>query len=189
MSLRNPSAIIRMKANDILLFYIADGGIKHFLPSKQIVNPHRVSLLCCRWHYQLVATFNNERVNIIVFETISPWKMILQHLINPRISVQLVHYAGLVSTYFKTSKYLVLVWPGYDLLIRLPMKNVTSPLLPMYELRPLLLCSEEKRLSVHSLYYNQSGPASSPWMEMLKVQMYWKWRGRWKAKPLKTIIS
>ena len=185
MLLRNPAAIIRMKANDILLFYIADGGIKHFLPFKQIVNPRWISLLCCRWHYQLVATFNNERVNIIVFKTISPWKMILQHLINPRISVQLVHYAGLVSTYFKTSKYLVLVWPGYDLLIRLPMKNVTFPLLRMYELRPLLLCSEEKRLSVHSLYYNQSGAASSPWMEMLKVQMYWKWRGRWKAKPLK----
>ena len=186
MSLRNPAAIIRMKANDILLFYIADGGIKHFLPFKQIVNPHRISLLCCRWHYQLVATFNNERVNINVFETISPWKMILQHLINPRISVQLVHYAGLVWTYFKTSKYLVLVWPGYDLLIRLPMRNVTSPFLPMYELRPLLLCAEEKRLSVHSLYYNQSGAASSPWMEMLKVQMYWKWQGgaekqnRWK---------
>ena len=39
MLLRNPAAIIRMKANDILLFYIADGGIKHFLPFKQIVNP------------------------------------------------------------------------------------------------------------------------------------------------------
>ena len=186
MLLRNPDAIIRMKANDILLFYIADGGIKHFLLFKQIVNPRWISLLCCRWHYQLVATFNNERVNIIVFETISPWKMILQHLINPRISAQLMHYAGPVWAYFKPSKYLVHVWPGYDLLIRLRMKNVTSPFPPMYELRPLLLlCAEEKRLSVHSLYYNQSGAASSPWMEMLKVQMYWKWRGHWKQNRWK----
>ena len=50
MAQRNPDAIIRMKANDILLFYIADaisdGGINHFLPLlggfERIVNPHRI---------------------------------------------------------------------------------------------------------------------------------------------------
>ena len=49
------------------------------------------------------------------------------------------------------------------------------------------LFEESGGLSVHSLYYNQSGSVS-PWMKMIEVQIYWQWN-LWKEKPMKTIKS
>ena len=52
------------------------------------------------------------------------------------------------------------------------MTNVTSSVYPppMYEPQPS--CVEEKGLSAHSLYYNQSVDLFPPQKKMFKVQMY-----------------
>lgn len=96
-----------VQSQDIVLFY-------HFLTfvNLSVINPHRVSLLCC-WHYQLAVTFHNGRVEII-FKAIKSrfillFELLCQHLMKSRReswSVQLMHA---LFKHFKTSKYLVSV--------------------------------------------------------------------------------
>ena len=148
----------------------------------RIINPHRVSLLCW-WHYQLAVTFNNERVNII-FEAvkssfISPREILVQHLMKSRSESLCVcpAYAGPVQT-FQNIQIFSLCLTGLRLAYQTSCRwnmwlLLYSP--PLYRcMNRDLPCVEEKGLSAHSLYYNQSG-SPSLWMKMFKDQLYWNW--------------
>ena len=163
----------------------------------RIINPHRVSLLCW-WHYQLAVTFNNERVNIIFeaikFTFISPcitlWdtrstsdkvqiriSVCLSSLCRPVQTFQNIQIFSLCLTGLRLAYQTSCRWNMW-LLLYPPFTDVwtaTSPVLRKRDYLPIhcitisldLLPSEWKCSKTYCIGTE----------------------GRWKAKPLKTIIS
>ena len=124
--------------------------------------------------------------NSLSYHRVSHCEILVQHLIKSRSESLCVWpaYVGPVQT-FQNIQIFSLCLTGlrlaYQTSCRWKMWLLLYP--PLYRcMNRDLPCVEEKGLSAHSLYYNQSG-SPSLWMKMFKDQLYWNW-GTLKSKTI-----